>query len=77
VQVRIGVVHSPRDIEVDVAEDAGAAATAAIEKALGGDSPLLWLTDRRGRRVAVVSERISFVEITSDAGERRVGFSAI
>jgi len=77
VQVRIGVVHSPREIDVDVADDAAEKATADIEKALGGDSTLLWLEDRRGRRVAVVVERITYVEITSEASERRVGFSAL
>lgn len=76
-QVRIGVVHSPREIEVEVADDDAEQATAEIEKVLGEGSPLLWLTDRRGRRVGVVVDKISYVEVGTDAGERRVGFSAL
>jgi len=77
VQVRIGVIYSPREIEVDVATDDADEVTADIEKVLNGDTPILWLTDRRGRRIAVAADKITFVEIGSETGERRVGFSAL
>jgi len=76
VQVRIGVIHSPREIEVDLANDDADQVTADIEKALG-DGALLWLTDRKGRRVAVAADKITYVEIGTEVGERRVGFSAL
>ncbi len=76
-QVRIGVVHSPREIEVDVANDDADEVVGEIEKALQNDAPLLWLTDRRGRRVAVVADKVTYVEIGTETGERRVGFSAL
>ena len=76
-QVRIGVIYSPREIEVDVATDDADEVTTEIEKALKDDTPILWLTDRRGRRVAVVADKITYVEIGSETGERRVGFSAL
>ncbi|HYX45067.1 MAG TPA: DUF3107 family protein [Acidimicrobiales bacterium] len=50
-QVRIGVVYSPKEIEVDVADEEGADLADQIEKTLGDGGPVLWLTDRRGRRV--------------------------
>ena len=77
-QVRIGVTHSPKEIEVDVeADDDGGGLVDQITKALGGAEPVLWLADRRGRRVGVATDKISYVEIGSDVGDRRVGFSAL
>ena len=77
-QVRIGVQQTPREIEVEVdVDDDGQGLADQITKSLGGDEPVLWLTDRRGRRVGVATEKISYVEIGSDVGDRRVGFSAL
>ncbi|MBA3268777.1 MAG: DUF3107 domain-containing protein [Acidimicrobiia bacterium] len=75
-QVRIGVIYSPREIEVDVDNDADEV-TSEVEKVLQDGAPILWLTDRRGRRVAIVADKITYVEVGSDSGERRVGFSAL
>ncbi len=77
-QVRIGVMHSPREIEVDVdVDDDGQSLADDISKAIGGEDSVLWLVDRRGRRVGVATDKVSYVEIGSDAGDRRVGFSAL
>jgi len=76
VQVRIGVIYSPREIEVDVDNDADEV-TSEVEKVLQDGAPILWLTDRRGKRVAIVADKITYVEVGSDSGERRVGFSAL
>ena len=73
--VRIGVIHTPKEIEVELADDTDPAALLAeVEQALSGDSGVLWLTDRRGRRVGVPSARVAYVEIGSPHEERRVGF---
>jgi hypothetical protein len=77
VQVHIGVIHLSKEIEVDVADDDGAKVADQIEKALGDGGGVLWLTDRRGRRVGVVADKVAYVEIGTEAGERRVGFSAL
>ncbi|MBV9660527.1 MAG: DUF3107 domain-containing protein [Acidimicrobiales bacterium] len=75
--VRIGVVQSPKEIEVELPEGTDADKVAAqIEAAVGSDSGILWLTDRRGRRVGVPSERIAYVELNAGSDERRVGFGA-
>ena len=76
-QVRIGVIYSPKEIEVDVDDDGGDGLAQHIEKTLGDGAAVLWLTDRRGRRVGVVADKISYVEIGSETGDRRVGFSAL
>ena len=76
-QVRIGVIYSPKEIEVDVADEEGAELADHIEKTLGDGAAVLWLTDRRGRRVGVVTDKVAYVEIGSETGDRRVGFSAL
>jgi hypothetical protein len=37
---------------------------------------MLWLTDRKGRRVGVPAAKLAYVEIGSASDERRVGFGA-
>ena len=43
--------------------------------ALAGDT-ILWLTDRKGRRVGVPASKIAYLEIGPASAERRVGFGA-
>jgi hypothetical protein len=75
VDVRIGVVQSPREIEVELPDGADAdQITAQVEAAIGSETGVLWLTDRRGRRVGVPSSRIAYVEVNASSDERRVGF---
>jgi hypothetical protein len=77
VDVRIGVTHTPKEIEVELAEGADAdALTKQIEEALASENGILWLTDRRGRRVGVPSSRIAYVEVNAASEDRRVGFGA-
>ena len=75
--VRIGVVQSPKEIELELPDGTDAAEiTAQVEKAVGAESGVLWLTDRRGRRVGVPSSRIAYVELNTGSDDRRVGFGA-
>jgi hypothetical protein len=75
--VRIGIVQSPKELEVELADDADRDKVLAdIEAALHGDEGVLWLTDRRGRRVAVPVAKVAYVEVGAPANERRVGFGA-
>jgi hypothetical protein len=77
VDVRIGVTYTPKEIEVELGDDADREQlTKDIEAALGKDDGVLWLTDKRGRRVAVPSGKVAYVEIGSPNEERRVGFGA-
>lgn len=72
--VRIGVTQAPREINLELNDDDGEAAVKSIEAALAGTDDVLWLTDRRGKRVAVPSAKIAFVEIGTADSERRIGF---
>ncbi len=77
VDVRIGVVQSPKEIELELPEGADAdQLSAQVEKAVGSDSGVLWLTDRKGRRVGIPSSRIAYVEFNPMSDECRVGFGA-
>jgi uncharacterized protein DUF3107 len=76
VDVRIGVIHTPREIDVEVEDDADRdELLGAIDKALSGDQAVLWLTDRNGRRYAIPGSKVAYVEI-GGRDDRRVGFGA-
>jgi len=74
--VRIGVTHTPREIEVELGDDAdGDKLVKDVEAALSKGSNMLWVTDRKGRRVGIPSDKVAYVEIGTPSGEdRRVGF---
>ena len=73
-EVRIGVLHTAREIELDLGEEADVDKLAKeIETAIAGGEGMVWLTDRRGRRVGVPAQRLAYVEIGT-SGDRRVGF---
>ena len=74
--IRIGIVQSMKEIEVELAADADRdKIMKEVETALTGDQ-VLWLTDRKGRRVGVPASRIAYVELGTPASERVVGFGA-
>ena len=74
--VRIGVTYTPKEIEVELGSDAdGDKVVKDVEAALGQkDGGMLWITDRKGRRIGVPSDKVAYVEIGSPAEERKVGF---
>jgi hypothetical protein len=75
--VRIGITQAPREIEVELADGTSADELAAkVEKAVAAASGMLWLTDKRGRRVGVPAAKLAYIELDSGAETRRVGFGA-
>ena len=77
VDVRIGIVQSAKEVEVELADDVDRdSIIAEIEGSLGKAEGVLWFTDRRGRRVAVPVARVAYVEVGAPVSERRVGFGA-
>ena len=72
-EVKIGVLHTPREITLESAQtpDEVSEAVAAALKSVDGQ---LTLTDERGRKVIVPANLVAYVEIAqSDA--RRIGFA--
>ena len=72
-EVRIGVIYTARELVVEV-DESPEQVTKAIEDAVGGTTNMLWLTDTKGKQVGVPTDKIAFVEVASDAGDRQVGF---
>ncbi len=76
-QVRIGITQSPRELELELPEDADQTeVAAAVDAAIDAGRGVLWLEDRRGRRVGVPVAQIAFVELGPDRNQRAVGFRA-
>jgi len=64
-----------KELDIDLPEGTTHADVVAdIEKALGQPDGVLWLTDKRGRRVAVPSAKVAYIEIGGAGEDRRVGF---
>ena len=75
--VRIGVQHTVKEIEIELPDDADRdKIRKKIDEALADESKTLWLTDRAGRDVAVPSVKIAYVELSGADHARRVGFGA-
>jgi hypothetical protein len=71
--VRIGVLHSPKELSLEVPGTAAEVET-SVNDVLAGKGGVLWLTDVSGRRVGVPAERVVYVEIEADGAAKRVGF---
>jgi hypothetical protein len=74
VEVKIGVLHTPRELSVDTdmsVEDVEAAVEAAVSSAKPSS---LVVTDTKGKKVIVPANLVAYVEI-APADVRRVGFA--
>jgi DNA-binding MurR/RpiR family transcriptional regulator len=74
-EVRIGVKGAPRELVLDSAQTADDIQE-AVDKALKDGTPTVTLTDDKGRRIVVATDKLAYVEIAESEG-RRVGFGAI
>ena len=75
-EVRIGVVHTPKELTLDLDGDVDDAFK-AIDKAIKSGETMVWLTDAKGRRVGVALDKLAYVEVDSEEGSKRVGFGSI
>jgi hypothetical protein len=72
VEVKIGVLHTPREIVLESSQTP-AEVEQQVSDALKATDGVLSLTDERGRRVLVPSGLVAYVEI-AQPDQRRVGF---
>jgi hypothetical protein len=63
-EVKIGVQQAPRELTVEVDQDADQVEQ-AVTSALADASGLLSLTDSKGRRVLVHTAKLAYVELGS------------
>lgn len=72
VEVKIGIADSPRELTVQTSLS-GDEVHEQISTALGGDDPVVSLTDDKGVRYLIPVARVAYVEVGSSEA-RRVGF---
>ncbi|TML10835.1 MAG: DUF3107 domain-containing protein [Actinobacteria bacterium] len=73
--VRIGVLHTPKEILVELADSVDRdELKTTIGDALTEESKVLWLTDKKGRDVAIPVSKVAYVEVSSATAERPIGF---
>lgn len=70
-EIRIGIVHSSREITLD-SEDSTEVLEEAVRKALADQTPLV-LADRRQRQVLVPVDKLAYIEFGGPV-DRKVGF---
>lgn len=75
--VRIGVIDTMKEIDVELPQDADPDdIRTRVEKAIGDASGVLWLADRHGRQIGVAAARIAYVELGRPDADRRIGFGS-
>jgi hypothetical protein len=75
VDVRIGVTYTAKELDIELADDVDVEGLQSdVDAALAGDTKVFWISDRKGRRVGVPTDKIAYVEIGSPEAGRRIGF---
>ncbi|MER5438867.1 MULTISPECIES: DUF3107 domain-containing protein [unclassified Streptomyces] len=74
-EVKIGVLHTPREIVLE-SDQSAEEVESAVSAALSGKSQLLSLKDEKGRKVLVPAERLAYVEL-GEPSTRKVGFGPL
>jgi hypothetical protein len=75
VDVRIGVTHAPREINVEMDDGTDRQKLKAdVAAALADGEAVLWLTDKRGRDIGIPSSKVAYVEIGTSDNDRKIGF---
>lgn len=75
--LRIGIADSPQIVEVELAKEVDREdLKATLESAIKGEVAIVWVTDKKGREVAVPASKISFVDLSSADHDRKIGFGA-
>ena len=75
--VRIGVLHTPKEIDLELDSKTDIKKLEAdIESAVTAGDGMLWLTDKRDRKVGIPVNRIAYVDITPKQTSGRIGLGA-
>ena len=72
-EVRIGVTYTAKELVLEI-DGSADEVQAVIDAPFSAGTSILWLTDSKGRRIAVPTDKVAYVELGSDDGSRRVGF---
>ena len=72
-ELRIGVVHTPKELNIEL-DGTADEIVATIDKAMTNGTPMIWITDAKGRRVGIPVSRLAYIEVDEDGASKRVGF---
>jgi hypothetical protein len=75
-EVKLGVTDNPKELEVDVHQSPDEVAKTVEDAVASGSRGVLWLTDPRGRRVGIPTDKLAYIEIGEENPEKRVGFAS-
>ena len=73
-EVKIGVIYSAKELSVEVEGGKAEDVISAVEDALKGGAPVIWLTDKKGRRVGIPSDKVAYIEVAEEDAAKRIGF---
>lgn len=72
-EIRIGVVDSPKEIALEI-EEGVEELIKRVDEALAGGTSALWMKDDKGRHFGIASSKLAYVEIDPESAPRSVGF---
>lgn len=77
-KARFGFIETPREVIVELPEDADLEKLkASIESAIGTQKVrVLWVADRNGRTYGISPDNLAYVEIDPQADDSRIGFGS-
>lgn len=76
-EIRIGISDSPREIDLELAEGTTQESVIEmIESSIASGSNVVWLTDKKGRKLGIFAAKLAYIEVGAEKEERRVGFGA-
>jgi hypothetical protein len=75
-EVKLGVIYSPKELVIET-DQAADEIIGRVDSAVAGKAQVLWLTDTKGRRVGIPTEKLAYVEVGEEHPDRRVGFSSM
>ena len=73
-EIAIGIQHTGRELRIEVDADV-ADVRKQVDDALNEDRKLLWIEDRNGKQIAIPTDKLAYVELGADRGDRAVGFA--
>ena len=72
-EVKIGVIYSAKELSIELDGKADEV-VATMEDALKGGAPVIWLTDKKGRRIGVPADKVAYIEVAEEDAAHRIGF---
>jgi hypothetical protein len=75
-EVRIGVTNTPKELTLEYEGDTDSAVK-AVEKAFADGAAMVWFESAKGRRIGVPTDKLAYIEVEGEEGNKRVGFGGI